>query len=155
MTSPGSREHQLWVLLYSYVRGIARYYRQAITTVRVALEHNSQPMARDRAHTICARRRTFSPWARRRQHDHPERRNGPYSEVRLLICILLVKVQSARSNAEEKPYENCIVACGILLARIDSREKEKHDYSLVTDLGRRNRGVGRPFGCASVRGKRG
>jgi hypothetical protein len=33
-----------------------------------------------------------------------------------LICILLVKVQSARSNAEEKPYENCIVACGILLA---------------------------------------
>jgi hypothetical protein len=34
----------------------------------------------------------------------------PYSGVRLLICILLVKVQSARSNAEEKPYENRIVA---------------------------------------------
>jgi hypothetical protein len=66
-----------------------------------------------------------------------------------------VKVQSARSKAEEKPHENRIVACGIVLARINSREKEKHDYSLITDLGHRNRGVGRPFGCASVRGKRG
>jgi hypothetical protein len=124
--APGSREHQLWVRCTATFAALHGYCRQAIATVRVTLEHNSQPMARDRAHTICARRRTFSPWAWCRQHDHPERRNGSYRGVRLLICILLVKVQSARSNAEEKTYENRIVACGIVLARIDSREKERN-----------------------------
>ena len=51
------------------------------------------------------RRQQFKVAEMRRQHDHPERRNGPYSGVSLLICILLVKVQTARSNAEEKPVK--------------------------------------------------
>jgi hypothetical protein len=72
---------------------------------------------------------------------------------------LVGEVLTARGIAEEKPSENIMVAAAssLLLGFSDRFQagETKHDYTVLTHLGNRGRGVGCLFGCASVCGKRG
>jgi hypothetical protein len=91
VSAPGVRSVSLRSpALYRYVRGIARVLSlsdqngsRRRRTLSPHARHNSQPMARDKAHSICVRWRTFSPWSRCQRHDHPECSQRPDSWSRI------------------------------------------------------------------------